>query len=72
MVQKPRAHSSIVRAGLRTGDVVLAVNGAPLPELDSAQIKEALRANAVTFTVRSAGEQRSVTLMLHDLLPAEV
>jgi Aspartyl protease/PDZ domain len=64
-------HSPASQAGLRTGDVLLTLDGDPLPEVDTAQIKEALRATEVTYTVRSAGKTRSVTLVLSDLLPAE-
>jgi hypothetical protein len=58
-------------AGLRKGDVLVAVNGDPLSHLDSAQIGEALAARAVTFTVRSGGKTRTATLILRDLLPLE-
>jgi S1-C subfamily serine protease len=61
--------SPAYKAGLRTGDVLLTLNGDPLAQLDNAQIKEALRANAVTYTVRSTGGKRSVTLTLSDMLP---
>jgi hypothetical protein len=61
--------SPAYKAGLRTGDILLTLNGDPLPQLDSAQIKEAFSANQVTYTVRSTGEKRSVTLSLSDLLP---
>lgn len=63
-------HSPAYKAGLRTGDVLLTLNGDPLPQLDNAQIKEALRANQVIYTVRSSGGKRSVTLTLGDMLPA--
>ena len=64
---EPNSAASI--AGINVGDTLLAINGYPVARLDSAQMSEALRADSITYTVRSGDRERDVTLRLADLLP---
>ncbi len=57
------------RAGIIAGDVLVKINGYPLAALDIAQLREALRANRVSYTIRRAHRDRVVTLRLTDRLP---
>jgi S1-C subfamily serine protease len=62
-------NSPAAAAGVRAGDVLVALNGYPLARLDRAQINEATKASSVTYTVRSGSSERTVTLPLRDVLP---
>ncbi|MGB6984485.1 MAG: aspartyl protease family protein [Candidatus Aquilonibacter sp.] len=55
-------------AGVHVGDVLTAINGDPLAHLDRVQIQEALQAPRVTYTLRSGGTERNVTLVMRDQL----
>ncbi len=63
------SNSAAARAGISLGDTLVGINGYPLARLDIAQIDEALRGDAVSYTVRSGDHERAVTLALTDLLP---
>lgn len=63
-------HSTGAKAGIRAGDVLIAINGDPLGSLSVAQVAEAMTADSVTYLVRSGERIRRVTLPLFDLLPA--
>jgi hypothetical protein len=62
-------NSAAASAGIKVGDTLVAINGYPLARCDIAQMSEALSADSVTYTVRSGGREREVTLKLVDLLP---
>lgn len=60
------------QAGLKSGDVITAVDGKPAVSLKLYEIRKALRDEApgtvVTFTVRRAGAEQSVPITLRDLI----
>jgi hypothetical protein len=62
-------NTAAARAGLKVGDTVVAINGYPIARLDWAQIREALAADTVTYTIRSGSRERDVTFGLTDQLP---
>jgi hypothetical protein len=67
------AGSPAAKAGLRDGDVILRVVGAPAARFSGADFSRAnaSRAHSITFTIARGGESpRTVTLPLTTLLPA--
>jgi len=59
-------------AGLKAGDVIIAVDGKPATSLKLYEVRKHLRdevpGTAVTFTVRRAGAEKSMPVMLRDLI----
>jgi C-terminal processing protease CtpA/Prc len=60
------------RAGLKPGDVIVAVDGKPAGSLKLYEVRKRLRdegpGTVVTFTVRRGGAQKAVAVTLRDLI----
>ena len=60
------------QAGLKSGDVVVAVDGKPASSLKLYDVRKQLRDEApgtiVRFTVRRGGEQKDLAITLRDLI----
>jgi predicted aspartyl protease len=62
-------NSAAAKAGIESGDVFVDLNDYPLARLDDAQIKEAIQAASIRYTLRTpSGRTRNVTLQLTDVL----
>jgi hypothetical protein len=64
-------NSSAARSGIRKGDIVTAIDGAPTKQLDLFATREELKSpakSAVSLTIREGSRSRVVTVVLHDLV----
>jgi PDZ domain/Aspartyl protease len=65
-------NSPAARGGIKKGDIVTAIDGAPTKRLDLFATREELKSagqKAVTFTIKDGSHSKVVTIALQDLLP---
>lgn len=65
-------HSPAARSGIKKGDIVTAVDGAPTERLDLFVTREELKSpgkRAVSLTIRNGSRSRVVLIALRDLIP---
>jgi membrane-associated protease RseP (regulator of RpoE activity) len=64
--------SPAARAGLRWGDIVIAINGAPTPDVDSYVEAKGLREGGMTVVIARDGTELHIELDYADWEPATV
>lgn len=74
-VMKVVPHSPAESAGLKPGDILLALNGVPIAKENTARLAKARKewtpGQSVTYTIRREGVDRDITLTLAPM-PADV